>query len=86
MAAGLATLAGLFGFLIGLLGLPTGTFSTQLASLLLSLRQFGFKPFYNSAGLSGSFHGSLSHHTITHRKDNRKRKKFYLNPRERYSW
>ena len=68
MAAGLATLAGLFGFLIGLLGLPTGTFSTQLASLLLSLRQFGFKPFYNSAGLGGSFHGSLSHHTITQKK------------------
>lgn len=76
MAAGLATLAGLFGFLIGLLGLPTGTFSTQLASLLLSLRQFRFKPFYNSASLGGSFHGSLSHHTITHRKDNRNERNF----------
>lgn len=85
MATGFAALAGLFGFLIGLLGLPTGTFSTQLASLLLSLRQFGFKPFYNSTGLSSSFNGSLSHNAITHRKDNRKRKKFYLNPRERYS-
>ena len=83
MAAGLATLAGLFGFLIGLLGLPTGAGSTQFGSFLLSLRQFGFQPFYNSTGLGGSFHGSLSHHTITHRKDNRKRKKFYLNPRER---
>ena len=86
MAAGLATLTGLFGFLIGLLGLPTGAGSTQFASLLLSLRQFGFQPFYNSTSLGGSFHGSLSHHTITHRKDNRKRKEFYLNPRERYSW
>lgn len=68
MATGLTALAGLFGFLIGLLGLPTGTFSTQLASLFLSLRQFGFQPFYNSTGLSGSFHGSLSHHTITQKK------------------
>lgn len=42
MAAGLATLAGLFRFLIGLLGLPTGACSTQFASFLLSLRQFGF--------------------------------------------
>ena len=42
MAAGLATLAGLFGFLIGLLGLPTGAGSTQFGSFLLSLRQFGF--------------------------------------------
>ena len=82
MAAGLATLA-VFTTLTGLLGLPTGTGSTQFASFLLSLRQFGFKPFYNGAGLGGSFHRSLSHHTITHRKDNRKRKKFYLNPRER---
>ena len=82
MAAGLATLAG-FATLAGLLGFPTGTGSTQFASFLLSLRQFGFKPVYNSASLGSSFHGSLSHHTITHRKDNRKRKKFYLNPRER---
>ena len=41
MAAGLATLAG-FAALAGLLGLPTGTGSTQFASFLLSLRQFGF--------------------------------------------
>ena len=41
MAAGLATLAGLAA-LTGLLGLPTGTGSTQFASFLLSLRQFGF--------------------------------------------
>lgn len=82
MAAGLTTLAG-FAALTGLLSLPTGTGSRQLACLLLSLRQFGFQPVYNSTGLGGSFHGSLSHHTITHRKDNRKRKKFYLNPRER---
>lgn len=85
MATGLAAFAGLFGFLIGLLGLPTGAGGTQLACLLLSLRQFGFQPVYNSASLGGSFNGSLSHNTITHRKDNRKRKKFYLNPRERYS-
>lgn len=82
MATGLTTLAG-FAALTGLLGLPTGTGSRQLACLLLSLGQFGFQPVHNSTGLSGSFHGSLSHHTITHRKDNRKRKKFYLNPRER---
>ena len=82
MAAGLATLAGLTA-LAGLLGLPTSTGSTQFASLLLSLRQFGFQPVYNSASLGSSFHGSLSHNAITHRKDNRKRKKFYLNPRER---
>lgn len=82
MATGLTTLAG-FAALTGLLGLPTGTGSRQLACLLLGLRQFGFQPVHNSTGLSGSFHGSLSHHTITHRKDNRKRKKFYLNPRER---
>lgn len=82
MATGLATLAG-FAALTGLLSFPTGTGSTQFACLLLSLRQFGFQPVYNSTSLGGSFHGSLSHHTITHRKDNRKRKKFYLNPRER---
>lgn len=82
MAAGLTTLAG-FAALTGLLSFPTGTGSRQLACLLLSLGQFGFQPVHNSTGLSGSFHGSLSHHTITHRKDNRKRKKFYLNPRER---
>ena len=82
MAACLATLTG-FAALTGLLGLPTGTSSSQLACLLLSSRQLGLQPVYNSASLSGSFHGSLSHHTITHRKDNRKRKKFYLNPRER---
>ena len=85
MATGLTTLAG-FAALTGLLSLPAGAGGTQLACLLLSLRQFGFQPVYNSASLGGSFHGSLSHHTITHRKDNRKRKEFYLNPRERYSW
>ncbi len=68
MTAGLATLAGLFGFLIGLLSLPTGAGGTQFASFLLGLRQFGFKSFYNSAGLGGSFHGSLSHYTITQKK------------------
>lgn len=67
MAAGLATLAG-FAALTGLLGFPTSAGSTQFGSLLLSLRQFGFQPFYNSAGLGGGFHRSLSHHTITHRK------------------
>ena len=82
MAAGLATLTG-FAALTGLLGLPTSTGGTQFASFLLSLRQFGFQPFYDRTSLGGSFHRSLSHHTITHRKDNRKRKKFYLNPRER---
>lgn len=63
--------AGLFGFLIGLfrlLGLPTGAGGSQLASLLLSLRQLGLQLAHNSTGLGGSFHGSLSHHTITHRK------------------
>ena len=75
MAAGLATLAG-FAALTGLLGIPTGAGSTQFASFLLSLRQFGFQPFYNSTGLGGSFHGSLSHHTITHRKDNRNERNF----------
>ena len=82
MAAGLAALAG-FAALARLLGLPTGTCSTQLACFFLSSRQLSLQPVYNSASLGGSFHGSLSHHTITHRKDNRKRKKFYLNPRER---
>ena len=75
MAAGLATLA-VFAALTGLLGLPTGTGSRQLACLLLSLRQFGFQPVHNSTGLGGSFHGSLSHHTITHRKDNRNERNF----------
>ena len=65
MATGLATLAG-FAALTGLLGFPTSTGGTQFASLLLSLRQFGFQPVYNSASLGSSFHGSLSHHTITH--------------------
>lgn len=74
MATGLATLAGLFGFLIGLLSLPTGTGSTQFGSFLLSLRQFGSQPFYNSASLGGSFHGSLSHHT--QKKDNRNERNF----------
>lgn len=85
MAAGLAALTG-FAALTGLLSLPTSTGSSQLACLLLSSRQFGFQPVYNSTSLSSSFHGSLSHNAFTHRKDNRKRKKFYLNPRERYSW
>ena len=67
MAAGLTTLT-VFATLTGLLGLPTSTGSTQFASFLLGLRQFGFQPVHNSAGLGGSFHGSLSHHTITHRK------------------
>lgn len=80
--------AGLFGFfvLFGLFGLPTGTGGVQLTSLLLGLRQLGLQLAHSGTGLGGSFHGSLSHHTITHRKDNRKRKKFYLNPRERYIW
>lgn len=38
-AAGLAALAG-FAALMGLLGLPTSTGGSQLACLLLSLRQF----------------------------------------------
>ena len=75
MAAGLAALTG-FAALAGLLGLPTSTGSTQLACFLLSLRQFGFQPFYNRASLGSSFHGSLSHHTITHRKDNRNERNF----------
>ena len=75
MATGLTTLAG-FATLTGLLSFPTGAGGTQLACLLLSLRQFGFQPVYNSTGLSSSFHGSLSHHTITHRKDNRNERNF----------
>lgn len=75
MATGLTTLAG-FAALTGLLSFPTGTGSRQLACLLLSLRQFGFQPVYNSTSLGGSFHGSLSHHTITHRKDNRNERNF----------
>ena len=75
MAAGLATLA-VFAALTGLLGLPTSTGSTQFASFLLSLGQFGFQPVHSSTGLGGSFHGSLSHHTITHRKDNRNERNF----------
>ena len=75
MAAGLATLAGLAA-LTGLLGLPTGAGSTQFASFLLSLRQFGFKPFYDRTSLGGSFHGSLSHNAITQKKDNRNERNF----------
>ena len=75
MAAGLATLAGLAA-LTGLFGFPTGAGSAQFACLLLSLRQFGFQPFYNRTSLGGSFHWSLSHHTITHRKDNRNERNF----------
>ena len=67
MAAGLATLTG-FAALTGLLGLPTGTGSTQLACLLLSSRQLGLQLVHSSAGLGGSFHGSLSHHTITQKR------------------
>ena len=75
MAAGLATLAG-FAALTGLLGLPTSTGSTQLASFLLGLRQFGFQPVHSSTSLGGSFHGSLSHHTITPSHDNRNERNF----------
>ena len=75
MAAALATLAGLFG-LFRLLGLPTGTGGSQLTSLLLSSRQLGLQLAHSSTGLGGSFHGSLSHHTITHRKDNRNERNF----------
>ena len=75
MAAGLATLAG-FAALTGLLGLPTSTGSTQFASLLLSSRQLGLQLVHSSTSLGGSFHGSLSHHTITHRKDNRNERNF----------
>ena len=85
MAAGLAALAALAA-LTGLLGLHTGTGGSQLACLLLSSRQLGLQLAHSSTGLGSSFHGSLSHHTITHRKDNKKRKEFYLNPRERYNW
>ena len=75
MAAGLATLAG-FAALAGLLGLPTGTGGSQLTCLLLSSRQLGLQLAHSSTGLGGSFHGSLSHHTITHRKDNRNERNF----------
>ena len=75
MAAGLATLT-VFAALTGLLGLPTSTGSTQLACLLLSSRQLGLQLVHSSTGLGGSFHGSLSHHTITHRKDNRNERNF----------
>ena len=60
--AATATAAGLFG-LFRLPRLNTSTCSAQLACLLLSLRQFGFQPFYNSASLGGGFHGSFSHNT-----------------------
>ena len=75
MAAGLATLAG-FAALAGLFSLPTGTGGSQLACLLLSSRQFGLQLAHSGTGLGGSFHGSLSHHTITHRKDNRNERNF----------
>ena len=75
MATGLATLAG-FAALAGFLSLPTSTGSTQFACLLLSSRQLSLQPVYNSAGLGSSFHWSLSHHTITHRKDNRNERNF----------
>lgn len=65
MAAGLATLATLAA-LAGLLGFPTGAGSTQLASFLLSSRQLGLQLVHSSTSLSGSFHRSLSHNTITH--------------------
>lgn len=80
MAAGLATLTG-FTALTGLLGLHTGAGSTQFTSFLLSLRQFGFQPFYNSTSLGGSFHGSLSHHTITHRKKITETKEILFEPK-----
>ena len=69
MAAGLAALAALAGFaaLTGLLGFPTGTSGSQLACLLLSSRQLGLQLAHSSTGLGGSFHGSLSHHTISHK-------------------
>ena len=65
MAAALATLAG-FATLAGLLGFPTGTGGSQLTGLLLSSRQLGLQLAHSSTGLGGGFHGSLSHHTITH--------------------
>ena len=70
MAAGLTALAGFVALaaLTGLLGLPTGTGSSQLARLLLSSRQLGLQLTHNSTGLGGSFHGSLSHHTINREK------------------
>ena len=74
MTAGLTTLA-VFTALTGLLGFPTSTGSTQLACFLLSLRQFGFQPVYNSTSLGGSFHGSLSHYTFT-QKNNRNERNF----------
>ena len=80
MAAGLATFA-VFTALAGLLGFSTSTGGTQFASLLLSLRQFGFQPVYNSASLGGSFHGSLSHHTITHRKKITETKEILFEPK-----
>lgn len=75
MAAGLATLTR-FAALTGLLSFPTGTGSSQLACLLLSSRQLGLQPIDNSTSLGGSFYGSLSHHTNTHRKDNRNERNF----------
>ena len=69
-------MVGLFRFLMGLFSLPTGTGGVQLTSLLLGLRQFGFKFGHSSTGLGGSFHGSFSHHTITHRKGNRNERNF----------
>ena len=65
-----------FAALAGLLGLHTGTGGSQLTSLLLSSRQLGLQLAHSSTGLGGSFHGSLSHHTITHRKDNRNERNF----------
>ena len=75
MATGLATLAG-FAALAGLLGFPTGTGGSQLTSLLLSSRQLSFQLAHSSTGLGSSFHWSLSHHTNTHRKDNRNERNF----------
>lgn len=75
MTAGLAALTG-FATLTGLLSFPTGTGSSQLACLLLSSRQLGLQPVYNSTGLSSSFNGSLSHNAITQKKDNRNERNF----------
>ena len=75
MTAGFTTLA-VFTALAGLLGLPTGAGSTQFASFLLSLRQFGFQPVHNNTSLGGSFYGSLSHYTFTQKKDNRNERNF----------